>query len=138
MQIAYIFVPSSDAVVNQICWPHTTGEDQPFPGISVFHRTFEFSLHSTATSAVSARPLPSPRNDGQGVSANKEGEWLSAVSRVISRVSWARIIIALLQEFRWEDETVGWEPLMLESCGYGVMHYSSSLTGLVHSLKISE
>src|SRR5687767_1035962 len=45
------------AVVTNSRSPHTTGEDDPRPGISIFHRMFFVSLHSRGGSAVLETPF---------------------------------------------------------------------------------
>src|ERR1041385_640652 len=46
--------------------PQTMGEDQPTPGISIFHATFSLEDHLSGGAASSATPSePGPRNCGQ-------------------------------------------------------------------------
>src|SRR2546427_1776876 len=65
-QRANNFVPSSLAVVSQICSPQITGEDQPRSWMAVFHLTFFSSLQVTGKPLAPDFPLPSgPRYCGQ-------------------------------------------------------------------------
>src|SRR5262249_36271993 len=65
-QIAKRFLPSTGAVVSQICFPQTTGEDQPLPWMGVFQRMFCFSLQRVGRPVALAWPLPcGPRYSGQ-------------------------------------------------------------------------
>ena len=58
--------PSSVAVVSQIRSPRIAGEDQPFPGISVFHLMFLLSLQVRGSPLSVECPWPGgPRNSGQ-------------------------------------------------------------------------
>src|SRR5882672_7997418 len=42
------------------------GDDQPFPGTSIFHATFSLVLQRSGRSGLSAMPIaPGPRNCGQ-------------------------------------------------------------------------
>jgi hypothetical protein len=51
--------------------PHTTGDDEPRPGISTFHFTFFDSLHSVGGSAWRDTPVAcGPRHCGQNFSAS--------------------------------------------------------------------
>ena len=59
-------LPSVNTVVINTCFPHTTGEDQPRPGMSCFHTIFSVVLQRSGRSACSATPIASgPRNCGQ-------------------------------------------------------------------------
>src|SRR5262245_1026338 len=49
--------PAGIAVSTNTLSPHTTGEADPRPGISVFQRTFFVSLHSIGGSAVRETPV---------------------------------------------------------------------------------
>ena len=73
IEIARSDFPSSVAVVSQMRSPWTTGDDQPFPGIATFQRTFLFSLHVNGSPVSSETPCPvGPRNCGQSeVGTNK-------------------------------------------------------------------
>jgi len=58
--------PSSRAVVNQILSDWITGEDQPSPGMAVFHAIFFDSLQKIGRPFSLECPCPSgPRNSGQ-------------------------------------------------------------------------
>src|SRR5918996_6315908 len=53
-----------------ITWsPHTIGEDQPRPGICVFHLTFSLVDHRNGSPSIADTPRPAgPRNCGQVIS----------------------------------------------------------------------
>ena len=58
--------PSSVADVTNTRSSQTTGDDQPCPGIGVFHATFFSSDHSVGTFGSEEMPCPvGPRNRGQ-------------------------------------------------------------------------
>src|ERR1700682_5076258 len=62
--------PIGIAVKTNSRSPQTTGDDEPRPGISVFHRMCFVSLHSTGGSALLETPLAyGPRHWGQNRSA---------------------------------------------------------------------
>src|SRR5262249_31185773 len=62
--------PAGTAVSRKILSPQITGDDDPRPAISTFHRTFFVSLHSTGGSAVVDTPFANgPRHCGQYFSA---------------------------------------------------------------------
>src|SRR5580692_12035783 len=53
-------------LVTKIRSPHTTGDDQPEPGMSVFHATFCVVDQWSGSAGSSATPVdPGPRNCGQ-------------------------------------------------------------------------
>src|SRR5262245_31994607 len=59
-------MPPLVAVVTRTRSPHTMGDDQPDPGISVFHATLEVELHSSGKSVSPEMPCPvGPRKRGQ-------------------------------------------------------------------------
>src|SRR5436190_10415859 len=65
-QTAESVLPSSGALVIQICLPHRTGEDQALPGMGVFQRMFSFSLQVTGRPfAVECPSAVGPRKEGQ-------------------------------------------------------------------------
>jgi len=65
-EIARNDLPSSVAVVSQMRSPWITGDDQPFPGMGTFHRTFVVSLQFSGSPCSSDVPCPvGPRNCGQ-------------------------------------------------------------------------
>jgi hypothetical protein len=49
-------MPTGTAVVTNTRSPHTTGDEEPRPGISTFQRMFFVSLYSTGGSAVVETP----------------------------------------------------------------------------------
>jgi hypothetical protein len=56
-------LPSSVAVVSQICRPQITGDDQPRSWIGVFHLTWFVSLQFNGSPIESEHPSPfGPRN----------------------------------------------------------------------------
>src|SRR5207247_2311255 len=65
-QMTNSFLPSTVAVVIQICFPQMTGEDQPLSWMATFHLMFSVSLQRIGKPTASARPSPDgPRNSGQ-------------------------------------------------------------------------
>ena len=55
--------PVGTAVSTKMRSPHTTGVEEPLPGISTFQRTFFVSLHSSGGVACGATPVMSgPRH----------------------------------------------------------------------------
>src|SRR5688572_19715583 len=73
--------PEGIAVVRNTWSPHTTGEDEPRPGISTFQLTFFVSLHSVGGSACGATPVArGPRHCGQLRSAASSAELRAVAS----------------------------------------------------------
>src|SRR5688572_7071366 len=59
-------VPFSLAVVSQICFSSSTGDDHARPWVGVFQRTFSVSDHFSGSNSDSTAPWPEgPRNSGQ-------------------------------------------------------------------------
>jgi hypothetical protein len=62
------------ALVRKILPFHTMGEDQPSPGISVFHAMFELALQFRGTPVSAEWPWPfGPRKRGQFAAADLRG-----------------------------------------------------------------
>jgi len=59
------FTPVGTAVVMKIRSPHTTGEENPRPGISVFHAMLEVSVHRRGASPGATPVDAGPRHCGQ-------------------------------------------------------------------------
>src|SRR5437763_1245279 len=90
-QTAQSEVPSSGALVIQICLPQSTGEDHALPSLcpggrrAVFQRMFSFSLQCSGRFvAVEWPSAVGPRKEGQ----------LSSARRVGQRVRQARMKVA--------------------------------------------
>src|SRR5687767_12572959 len=61
--------------------PQTIGDDQPWPGITVFHRTLFVVLHVSGGVADSATPIaPGPRNCGHPSTRSATACWPSLIS----------------------------------------------------------
>src|SRR4029079_11253347 len=74
--------------------PQTIGDADPRPGISVFHRTFFVSLHSTGGSAVFDTPVAwGPRHWGQYFSAAVSGAACATVSKQTANVASVACVI---------------------------------------------
>src|SRR5262245_49345745 len=62
--------------------PHTTGDDDPRPGISTFHLTLCFSLHVVGGLAVFDTPVMyGPRHWAQYFSLSSAPRWATATPR---------------------------------------------------------
>ena len=92
--------PIGIAVETNSRSPHTTGDDEPRPGISVFHRMFFVSLHSTGGSAVLETPFAyGPRHWGQnrsatGSAASSTNDSSAALVTAASPATW--ILVSLM------------------------------------------
>src|SRR5438552_4095472 len=64
-QTADSSLPSSGAVVSQICLPQTTGDDQPLPWMAVFQRTFSDSDQRIGAADAACPSAVGPRKAGQ-------------------------------------------------------------------------
>jgi hypothetical protein len=77
------------AVRRKILSPQTTGEADPRPGISTFHRMFFVSLHSSGGVALREMPLATgPRHIGQKLSA--DGAWARTATTAAEATTIAR------------------------------------------------
>ena len=87
-QTANSCLPSSAAVVSQICLSQTTGDEWPRSWIAVFQRTFFVSLQVRGRSACWQAPLAAgPRNCGQGSSAATAAVQESRSAKAIVRMA---------------------------------------------------
>src|SRR6185436_1885944 len=65
-QTTWQLLPASVADVRKTLSPTTIGDDQPSPGIAVFHATFVVADHSSGRPVSGEWPWPSgPRKRGQ-------------------------------------------------------------------------
>src|SRR5438093_12957279 len=88
--------PELIAVVRNTFSPQTIGDDQPRPGISVFHETFSVLDHRSGRFVLVLTPwAPGPRNCGQLLSGNGAPDAFKTANRIPGNTNRERFIFIL-------------------------------------------